>query len=87
MASGTRIRTKSLGADELPGEASGRQKRPELAQFRLQVDRQTKASYATHEDAEQAGLAIKRKYPLVQVAVYDAVAGTNKLLELAVAQS
>jgi hypothetical protein len=55
-----------------------------MAQFRLQVDRQTKGSYETHEDAEQAGLAIKRKYPLVQVAVYDAVAGTNRLVELAV---
>ena len=84
MASRTRIITKSHAADELPDETSGQQqKRPAMAQFRLQVDRQTKSSYETHEDAEQAGLAIKRKYPLVQVAVYDAVAGTNKLVEVA----
>jgi hypothetical protein len=57
-----------------------------MAQFRLQVDRQTKGSYATHEDAEQAGQAIKRKYPIVQVTVHDAVAGTSKRIELAVAQ-
>jgi hypothetical protein len=79
MAPRTRIITKSH-ANELPDEASGQQKRPEMAQFRLQVDRQTKSSYETHEDAEQAGLAIKRKYPLVQVAVYDALSGTNKLV-------
>ena len=84
MAPRTRIITKSHAADELPDEApSGQQKRPAMAQFRLQVDRQTKGSYETHEDAEQAGVAIKRKYPLVQVAVYDAVAGTNKLVEVA----
>ena len=39
--------------------------------FRLQVDRQTKASYATWEAAEKAGLAIKKGHPILQVAVYD----------------
>src|SRR5262249_24239637 len=52
MAPRTRTITKS--ADELPAESAGQQKRPDMAQFRLQVDRQTKSSYATHEDAEQA---------------------------------
>ena len=55
-----------------------------MAQFRLQVDRQTKGSYSKYEDAEEAGLAIKHKYPIVQVTVYDAVNGTNKIVELAV---
>jgi len=57
-------------------------KRAESRQFRLQVDRQTKASYETYEEAEQAGLAIKRGYPILQVGVYDAVQGINKIIEL-----
>ncbi|MGP0091787.1 MAG: hypothetical protein ACLPKB_17780 [Xanthobacteraceae bacterium] len=51
-------------------------------QFRLQVDRQTKASYTTYEAAEAAGLAVKQNHPIVQVAVYDAKAGVNKVIEL-----
>jgi len=55
--------------------------RPEN-QFRLQVDRQTKASYATYEAAEAAGLVVKQNHPIVHVAVYDAKAGVNKIIEL-----
>jgi hypothetical protein len=51
-------------------------------QFRLQVDRQTKASYATYEAAEAAGLVVKQNHPIVHVAVYDAKAGVNKVIEL-----
>jgi hypothetical protein len=46
------------------------------------VDRQTKESYATYEAAEAAGLAIKKDYPILLVAVYDAVDGVNKIIEL-----
>ena len=60
----------------------GQGKRPETGQFRLQVDRQTKASYTTYEAAEKVGLAIKQEHPIVQVAVYDAGQGINKIIEL-----
>jgi hypothetical protein len=46
------------------------------------VDRQTKASYTTREAAEEAGLAIKKAYPVLQVAVHDAAEGVNKIIEL-----
>jgi hypothetical protein len=82
MAPRTRVITKTHTADEISDEGFGQQQqRAQMAQFRLQVDRQTKGSYATQEDAEQAGLAIKRKYPIVQVTVYDALTGTNTLVE------
>jgi hypothetical protein len=82
MAPRARVITKTHTADEIADEGFGRQQqRAQMAQFRLQVDRQTKGSYATQEDAEQAGLAIKLKYPVVQVTVYDALTGTNKLVE------
>jgi hypothetical protein len=49
---------------------------------RLQVDRQTKGSYATYEAAEKVGLVIKKEHPILQVAVYDGVESVNKIIEL-----
>jgi hypothetical protein len=57
-------------------------KRPDSGRFRLQVDRQTKESYTTYEAAEAAGLAIKKDYPILQVAVYDGVDRVNMVIEL-----
>jgi hypothetical protein len=69
-----------------PGESAleplGQRKRPEKGQFCLQVDRQTKASYAEYETAEQAALVIKRGHPVVRVSIYDTVACVNKVIEL-----
>src|SRR4051794_5903985 len=45
---------------------------PTLHRYRLQVDRQTKSSFEDRAAAEQAGKAIKKAHPVVQVTVYDA---------------
>jgi hypothetical protein len=58
------------------------QKRPEVDRFLLQVDRQTKRSYATAEAAETAGMAIKKSHPVVRVSVYDSFETANKIIEL-----
>ena len=63
-------------------EHLGRRKRPEQGRFHLQVDRQTKASYETQEAAEEAGLAIKRRHPILHVEIFDAVAGVSTVIEL-----
>jgi hypothetical protein len=63
-------------------ERVGQQKKPDTAQFRLQVDRQTKRSYATFDAAVQDGIAIKSSYPLLQVAVYDRLASAETIIEL-----
>ena len=65
---------------ELPPEK--RTEDPAQQQFLLQVDRQTKSGYQTMEAAEAAGLKIKRTFPKLQVAVYDAKEGKRKLIEL-----
>jgi len=82
----TRPRTKTMvnrpDQEEPAPEHLGQRKQPEVGRFRLQVDRQTKSSYATYDDAEVAGLAIKKGYPAVQVAVYDATESVNKIIEL-----
>jgi hypothetical protein len=81
-----RQRTKSMSnrpdQEEPAPEHMGQRMRPESGRFRLQVDRQTKSSYATYDDAEVAGLAIKKGYPIVQVTVYDATDAVNKIIEL-----
>jgi hypothetical protein len=83
MATRPEIRTitKKPDADEPVQEQPSQRKRPDVGQFRLQVDRQTKGSYMTLAAAEEAGLAIKQGHPIVQVSVYDSAAGTNKIIE------
>jgi len=58
-------------------EAFSQRKRPDAGRFLLQVDRQTKTSYQTAEAAQAAGLVIKKRFPNVQVMVYDTVDHVN----------
>lgn len=48
--------------------------------YRLQVDRQTKKSFAALQPAIEAGMAIKKAYPIVQVSIYDSVDLVNQLV-------
>jgi len=87
MATTTRQATKTITMPSAPEPESvpepvTQRRKAEAGRFRLQVDRQTKASYATYEAAEAAGLAIKKEHPAVQVTVYDGVESVNKLIEL-----
>jgi hypothetical protein len=79
---GTKAKTTGLDHEEPAREFFAQRKKPEIGQFRVQVDRQTKASYATREAAEKAGLAIKTAYPILQVVVHDAAEGVHKTIEL-----
>ena len=67
--------------EEPTQEPTTQRKRPETGRFRLEVDRQTKASYTTFEAAEEAAMAIKKKHPILQVAVYDLLENMNKIIE------
>jgi hypothetical protein len=84
MAALTETKAKTMGLDreEPAAEFFGQRKKREIGQFRLQVDRQTKASYATREAAEKAGLAIKTAFPILQVLVHDAADGVHTAIEL-----
>jgi formylglycine-generating enzyme required for sulfatase activity len=68
-------------------QPNSQRKRAEIGRYLLQVDRQTKGSYATAELAEAAGLAIKTGHPVVQVSIYDALECSNTLVELPAATS
>ena len=68
--------------DEPAQDQFSQRKRPDIKQFRLQVDRQTKASFDSVDDAQAAGLVIKTAHPIVQVSIYDVTAGENRIIEL-----
>jgi hypothetical protein len=74
--------TMPSGPEESVPEPVTQRKQADAGRFRLQVDRQTKGSYASYEDAEKAGLGIKKEHPILQVAVYDGVESVNKIIEL-----
>jgi hypothetical protein len=50
--------------------------------FGLAVDGKIKSHHVTSEAALKAGLEIKRKFPVVQVMVFDAAAGKRTPVEL-----
>jgi len=50
--------------------------------FSLVVDGKAKSHYDSAKAASEAGLALKRAFPVVQVAVYDAAEKTRSLIEL-----
>ena len=69
-------------SEEPAQELFSQRRKPEIGQFRLQVDRQTKATFSTYEAAEEAGREIKNVHPVVRVAVYDTVECSNWIIGL-----
>jgi hypothetical protein len=77
-----KVLNKEPDSEEAAQELFSQRRMPDVDRFRLQVDRQTKASFITYEAAEAAGLIIKKGHPIVRVAVYDAVECVNRFIEL-----
>jgi len=79
----SRMATMSMPKKEAvePIMVKAGQTRAPLGRFRLQVDRQTKATFASMDEAETAGKAIKKAHPIVQVSVYDAEQSAQTLLD------
>jgi hypothetical protein len=65
-------------------ERHAQKRKTEPGRFWLQIDRQTKSSYETAEQAAAAGYIIKKSFSMVQVAVYDRKEGSNTILEMPV---
>jgi hypothetical protein len=79
MASRPEIKVKKSEPEE---SAPSQKVKKDIGNYRLQVDRQTKAFYETEQAAWTAGLAIKKGHPVVQVSIYNTEDGSNKLVEL-----
>jgi hypothetical protein len=82
MALRSKMLTKETEQEEPAQEPLSQRRKPDVGQFRLQVDRQTKASFATYEEAEAAGIVIKKGHPVVRVSVYDTIECINRIIEL-----
>jgi hypothetical protein len=63
----------SKDTEEENGIMPSQRQRPESGRYLLQIDRQTKSSFQTFDDAHSAGSRIKKGNPVVQVAIYDRV--------------
>ena len=64
-------RPKNLRADLYPVEG-----------FALTVDGKFKSQYSDMAGAMKVGLELKKKYPVIQVTIYDAAARTRTPVEL-----
>jgi hypothetical protein len=64
-------RPKNPSANVLPTEG-----------FVLEIDGKFKSDYKNSEDAMKAGLELKKKFPFIQVIVYDAKERTRTLVSL-----
>ena len=69
MAKMTMPKKRETADDDEP-IAKG-QARPQEKRYLLKIDSQTKASYDSEEEAQKAGKAIKKNFPVVRVKVYD----------------
>jgi hypothetical protein len=65
-----RTRPKNPSANILPTEG-----------YVLEIDGKFKSEYVTSEEALKAGLELKKKYPQIQVKVYDAKERTRTPVE------
>lgn len=64
-------RPKNPSANVLPTEG-----------FVLEIDGKFKSDYKTSSDAMKAGLELKKKFPFIQVIVYDAKERTRSLVKI-----
>ena len=81
MALRSKMLIKETEPEEPAQEPLSQRRKPDVGQFRLQVDRQTKASFATYKEAEAAAMVIKKGHPVVRVSVYDTVECINRIIE------
>jgi hypothetical protein len=61
--------------------AAPSQGRPVNRRYLLRVDRQTKTSFDTLDQAETAGRKIKTAFPIVQVSIYDTAMSESTILD------
>jgi hypothetical protein len=73
------IKVKEIPEDTT--EPASQRTPPAAARYALQVDRQTKRSYETLKEAEEAGSEIKKAFPVVHIAIYDTLDHTRKAIE------
>ena len=69
-------------SDKAADEIFSQHKPPESGRYLIQVDKQTKASYETAEEAHSTALEIKIGYLVVRVSIVDNIENSSRLVEL-----
>lgn len=82
MAKDTKTIEMPRAVEEETSVSPSQRRKAETGNFRLQVDRQTKAYFPSFEAAARAGLAIKERFPVVQITVYDTEKSASTVLAL-----
>jgi hypothetical protein len=75
-----RAKVTDNAAEEDEESSKPAQRRIVNKRYLLQVDRQTKSSFASHDEAAASGRQIKAKFPILQVSVYDSVDSQTTVL-------
>ena len=55
----------------------GRVIKPPVSGFALEIDGRLKTEFSTKEGAEQGAIELKRRFPMLQIRVFDAVNHTR----------
>jgi hypothetical protein len=78
---GANMKKPKIEAEEQQPRKIIRADKPPTSGYSLVVDGHFKSHHDTVEAAEEAGMALKNKYPMLQVQVYDAVTKTRSMIE------
>jgi hypothetical protein len=73
---------KSIELIEEKRPAHARADIPPTEGYSVEVDGKLKAQFATQESAFEAGIEIKKRFPFIQVRIYDAKERTRTTVEL-----
>jgi hypothetical protein len=74
---------KKVAVAEQTEHEMPQQRQPETERYLLQIDRQTKRSFKTSDDARSMALEIKARFPALQVSIYDNVTNSRTLIDVA----
>ena len=78
---GVTMKKPKIEADEPQSRKVIRADKAPTEGYSLVVDGHFKSHHDTVEAAEEAGMALKNKYQMLQVQVYDAVTKTRSMIE------
>jgi hypothetical protein len=73
---------KTAIREEEDVEIVSQRQKPDVGRYLLPLDRQTKGSFHTSEDAQAAALEIKKAFPVLQVSIYDRVTSSHTLVKV-----
>jgi hypothetical protein len=75
-----RMSARKVAKPEQAEEERPRRQQTDTERYLLQIDKQTKRSFKTPEDAQAMGLEIKARFPILQVSIYDSVSNSRTVV-------